>query len=176
MIIITTDDFTGFHAISKTCRGVDALESYISDYEFKFLCRLLGDELAILFVDDLVNMIPQSDRFLAIYNEFCKIIEDSCTCEKEIQDSFGMKSMMLGLIYYVFVSDQPYVNTITGTVSNDNSNSEVLNTTDLLQSVNKRWNRSAQSYEAIQTIILDDEDLYPEFNGIEIEVKFLDLL
>ncbi len=90
MSIILNTDFTGKYAVSQSC--YDDLDTYIEKYEKDFLISLLGAELYLLFIADLdtaIPQVPQTTRFLDLYNSF-DIDEDNC-----IRSSEGLRKMIV---------------------------------------------------------------------------------
>ena len=70
-MFLTPSDFTGFYQISNGATAQnDNIEAYIASTEPKFLRDLLGNTLYELFVADLVANVPQTQRFIDIFDEF----------------------------------------------------------------------------------------------------------
>ena len=69
-ILIDTDDFQGKWCIAVDDYSEDHLNDYIDTFEKKLLVSLLGVELFDLFQADLVDQVPQTARFVSIFNEF----------------------------------------------------------------------------------------------------------
>ena len=95
-ILITSADFTGENVVATDVYTEERLNSFIAAYEAKLLYELLGIELCDLFVADLVNKVPQTAKYLTIYNAFVKEIND------KMYNSDGMKLMLVKLGLFPF--------------------------------------------------------------------------
>jgi hypothetical protein len=155
-ILIDTDDFVGKWSIATDDYTDDHLNDYINTYEKRFLVFLLGSELFDLFQADLVAQVPQTARFISIFNEFY-IDDGSCVFVSE-----GMKKMLLGMVYFQYVRDQSLKNTVSGTVRNQ---AELATQQPAFNSVVQRWNQSTDTFQNIQWYICDNSTTYPEYNG-----------
>jgi hypothetical protein len=69
-ILINKEDFIGKWSIAFNEYTSEELDDFIEENEKKFIVSLLGAELGQLFIDDLVAQVPQTARFISIYNEF----------------------------------------------------------------------------------------------------------
>lgn len=157
-LVIDAEDFTGFYKISQKCKN--ELNDFIDEFERDQLEDLLGCDLAQLFIDDLsFQKIPQSQRFTVIFNELC--FEDECDQWK----SQGIKKLLLGAIYYLFAGDVSVKVTDSGLVKPDVSTSKKANFFEKSGHIERRWNRSVVSYQAIQQYIKQNASTYPEYNG-----------
>lgn len=160
-MFVTTDDFVGELRLSMNKFEEDKITSYINSYEKEYLVKLLGCELYDLFIADLVGGVPQSQRFIDIYNEFCEDVD----CH--IVRSEGIKKMLTYFIYFEFVKDKQTYNTITGTVQ---SKVEVSDVVSLSKSnIYQMYNKGVETYEAIQWFICDKSQDYTEENTQPIE-------
>ena len=155
-ILIDTDDFVGKCCIATDDYTDDHLNDYIDSFEKKFLVSLLGVELFDLFQADLVAQVPQTPRFISIFNEF---FLDKYSC---VFCSEGMKKMLTQMVYFEYVRDQSLKNTVSGTVQN---RSELANQVPSFNAAIQRWNSGADTFRTIQWFICDDPTTYPEFNG-----------
>ena len=155
-ILIDTDDFVGKWNIAVDDYSEDRLNDYIDTFEKQYLVYLLGVELFDLFQADLVLQVPQTARFVSIFNEFF-IDDGSCVFHSE-----GMKKMLLGMIYFQYVRDNDIKQTPSGTYKNT---SELANSFPSFNSVVQRWNQSIENYQTIQWYICDNPTIYPEYNG-----------
>jgi hypothetical protein len=153
-LIILTTDFTGKFAIAKN--NFSELEAYISRYERTYITDLLGADLATLFIADLSSRVPQTDIYLSIFNAF-RMDEETC-----IVQSWGMKDMLLGFIWWEYMRDLPLRSTDSGIVSNVTENSVVVSAEDMM---NQKYNEAVKSYKAIQWYIDENSESYPDFNG-----------
>jgi len=111
--------------------------------------------------------VPQSARFLQIYNEFC--IDDPNLCDS-VWKSEGMIEMLKGFVYFHYIRDYQYLTTSVGTKVNNNEVTRETNSFEMLAEVSQRFNSSQKTYWSIRQYIIDNENAtYPEFNGRKIE-------
>ncbi len=158
------EDFIGYYKISGNTYSEIELQTYIDNIEPKVLRSLLGCELYDLFVADLDgNGVPQTQIYLDIYNAF---YTDYNNCQIK---SDGMLEMLKGFIYYEYVRDGNFFNTISGTVKNTFVNSEMARTAEF--GLNERYNVALQSFDAIQWFICQNEENYPTYNGVKLDVQ-----
>lgn len=155
-ILIDTDDFKGKWFIPTDDYSEDRLNDYIDTFEKKYLVYLLGKELFDEFQADLVAQVPQTARFVSIFNEFF-IDDGSCVFHSE-----GMKKMLLGMVYFHYVRDNDVKQTPSGTFKNT---SELANSFTSFPQIVQRWNQSIDSWRNIQWYICDNPNDYPEYNG-----------
>lgn len=165
-MFLATTDFTGFYQVSNgNAYQDDKINTYIADAQPKFLRDLLGCTLYDLFIADLVNDVPQTQRFIDIFDAFCT--DDGNTNGTQYK-SDGIKAMLKGFTYYNIVRDSDFFNTISGNVKNTFSNS--LSVTDFEAGTNERYNVALGTYQVIQWYICDNASVYPEYNGMDKEV------
>ena len=165
-MFLSTTDFTGFYQISNGNPHQDVkIDEYIADNQEEFLTDLLGCDLYALFIADLVNDVPQTQRFIDIFNAFC--VDDS-GCGTQIR-SKGMKVMLKGFTYFNIVRNSDFFNTISGNVKNEFSNSAHVSTVEM--GINERYNVALGTYRAIQWFICENDTIYPEYNGMSKNVQ-----
>jgi len=161
-MFLTPSDFTGFYQISNGATAQnDNIEAYIASTEPKFLRDLLGNTLYELFVADLVANVPQTQRFIDIFDEF--YIDNPIGSGEQV-NSLGIKEMLKGFTYYNISRDANYSNTNSGNVRSDFSNSSPITTTE--NGTEERYNVALGSYNAIRWFICENSATYPEYNGI----------
>lgn len=159
--ITQNTDYVGEFQITQDKFSTKKLNTYINRYELTYLNRLLGCELAKLFIADLnPSGVPTDQRFIDIYDIFCKMI--AC----ELEESAGIKEMLLGFIYFEYVKNN---NSFVGTSGNKSSETENSNEAgSLVHNVYARYNLSIETYSAIQAYICDNMTVYPEFEGVKL--------
>ena len=156
MSIVVNTDFKGEYNVSKNC--YDQLDTYIEKYEKKYLTKLLGAELYALFIADLTvtdPQVPQTQRFLDIFNEF-SIDENYCVIYSE-----GIRKMLIQLIYFHYVRENQVINSATGTVS---SAVELGNNASFKGNIVQAFNEGVDNSHSIQWFICDKPTIYPEEN------------
>lgn len=155
MSIIQTSDFKGEYKIAQDCYS--DLSDYIIKYEKKYLLMLFGAELYDLFIADLTvttPQVPQTQRFIDIFNEF-QTTDNGCLVYSE-----GIKKMLIQFVYFHITRDIPNAKTTQGTVrmANENSTNNPYNGFNLVES----FNEAVANSRAIQWYICDNKEDYPE--------------
>jgi hypothetical protein len=153
-LLITKSDFTGVYALATSIS--DKITPYIAEYEEKYLRELLGASLFTLFKADVSSYVPATAKYVTIFNE---INSDEFSF---LLHSDGMKKMVLGFIYYEYITGTTVQHTNTGLVANVNEIS--LNSDYSLAFAN--YNKSVETYNNIQYYIGQNSSDYPEFAGV----------
>lgn len=155
-LLIQKSDFTGKWDVAKFNK--DNIDAYIEEYEERYLIDLLGDDLFALFKADIdmTTHMPVTPIYISLYNNI--------TVERGIHvfRSYGMKEMILGLVYFDYVRDNPIKQSMNGPVKIQSEVAQPSQTTFLY----RRYNESVEYYEAIQRYILDNLSDYPLFKGV----------
>ena len=162
MAIVQTTDFTGQYKIPKTC--YTELSTYFAKYEKQYLVRLLGAELYDLFIADLTagpGQVPQTQRFIDLFDPF-QTDEDHCVICSE-----GIKKMLIQFIYFEYMRESRYGQTVSGAVQVKSSVADVLPFKGW--NLERSYNEGVGNYHAIQWYICDNDDVYPEENTQRIE-------
>lgn len=157
--IVQIEDFEyGYYAIPTGCYDSVQFQIFIDEAETRYLDKLLGCELTELLIADLVNGEPQNPDYKVWFDKFCFTPTDCCDyylipyTPKEIQ-SDGVKTMLLGFIYYDFLRDIQVSNTTVGMVNIKGENSEVADLANMQIKVDQRRNRSVRTFNAIKNKI-----------------------
>jgi hypothetical protein len=156
-LIITSSDFSSI--IATDVFTVDEVDGAIDTYEKQLIYELLGVELANLFIGDLdVNGVPQTQRFLDIFESWFKTIDE------DVVQSVGMKQMLVWWVFFFYVREQWQDNSIQGNVENEGS----INRDSRMSyaTLVKNYNVAIKTYKAIQSFINQNSDTYPEFKGM----------
>ena len=141
------------------------IQAYIDKYERQYLVKLLGVELFNEFVADLSSNVPQSAKYLKIYNPF---EYDNVDCNIHISE--GMIDMIKGFIYYQYLKDLTNNVAVSGNVRPMGENSENVSTLNSM--IYTRYNDSIRTYKAIQYYICDFSSDYLKYNGIRIGMAY----
>lgn len=164
---ITFEDFgKGKYELHKGLYEQAKINAYIDKYERQYLVKLLGVDLFNLFVADLVNSVPVSPLYLALY-EPIEYDRDLCG---DIVYSEGMIEMIKGFVYFQYLKDQTNAVWVTGSVRPLGENSENVSTLNMM--IYTRYNESIKSFKAIQTYICDNLNDYTEFNGRRLKTAY----
>lgn len=161
-ILQVTDFANGRYKIPVKTTQDTGLIAMIATVENEYLPKLFGVELYDLFIADLSGTpsIPGSARFLQVFNAFNDQTDDFLT------QSEGMKVMLEGLVYYLYVRDRVTRVTTDGVKVTVGENSE--NVTAVGEDINSQYNDAIHNYKVIQNYMLNvDPDTYPEFAGID---------
>lgn len=157
---ITYNDFgKGKYELHHGMYEQAKIQQYIDKYEKQTLIKLLGVELFNEFVLDLVGNVPQSAKYLKIYNPF-EYENDSCN----IHISEGMIDMVKGFVYYQYLKDLTNTVAISGNVRPKGENSENVSTLNSM--IYTRYNDSVRTLKSIQFYICDYSNDYLNYNGV----------
>ncbi len=159
MSILNDEDFEkGRYRIPLDPEQENDLNDTIQTVEDEILPQLFGVELYNLFIADLVAGVPQSARFVTIFEPFN---DQTNGC---ITQSQGMKVMLKGYTYYDYVRDTNGAVTTNGTKNTISENSTDMN--GIQYDLTSRYNDGVRNYKAIQTYMASiDPDTYPEYDG-----------
>lgn len=155
-VLIVKEDFTGRYAIPQTVYS--ELDSFINDREEPYLIELLGASFYEAFKNDLANKVPQTQKFLKIFNAF------RIDYNFEIVESKGMKDMLKGFVFFEYMRNTAYKGTTQGMVINSADTSVNVSPANLFAF----YNDSVASYKSIQMYIkwIKPEDYTDvDFNG-----------
>jgi hypothetical protein len=158
-ILISASDFTGENKIATDVFTDAELDAFITIYEAKLLYELMGIELYDLFIADLVAGVPQTAKYVTIYEAFVKEIDD------EMFMSDGMKVMLVKWVFFHYVRTQSQTNTIQG-------NTQAEGTINMPSAMSYTslcidYNKMISTFKAIQSYIESVKDAdYPTFKGI----------
>lgn len=157
MAIVDLNDFVGEIKLPKT--SFSDIDKYIEQCEEDVLINLLGAELYGLFKADLTTsepQIPQTDRFIKLFNPFYIDKDDLIVCSK------GMKKMLAQFIYFEFIRDLQYEQTASGTMK---TNSELGIHAEGLSNEVAIYNKAVNNVHAIQWYIYENKENYQEENS-----------
>lgn len=187
MVVVKKDDFIGPFAVVRDPKSDINLQSFIDINEVPTLTLLLGEDLATLFIADLVAGVPQSARFLALFNAFLISWQDvgfdyGCNAEwwnacyrKGYIESKGMKNFLLAQIFYLRACKRQISDSQSGFQQSATENSSVINTRGAMRIGENIFNEFLPTANAIQYKCLNDTTTYPEYKGVGFEVKYASL-
>ena len=158
-LIVNTTDFVGKYALAQN--SFSNLGDYITQFERNYLYKLLGKELADLFIADLSNYVPQTTRFENIYNQIIGETNGICYFNE------GMKNMMLGFIYFEYQRMEKIQSTVSGSFANTSETAREVGFMEL--NLYGRYNQSVKDFKEIQRYCLNESATYPEFDGYELD-------
>ena len=153
-ILIPADFGSGEYKVPQNC--FDSIQNYLDKYEKLYLTKLLGAELYDLFIADLVSGVPQTAKYLSIFNEF-RIDENKC-----IRISEGIKEMLMQFCYFHIIRDLGVKKGIGGVGGYKTEISESrYDGFNIVEALNE----GVDNARAIQWYICDNDVDYPEYNG-----------
>lgn len=177
-ILVNKTDFTGKYTIAINSSNGANVDSYIALYETELILNLLGVNLGKDFIANCEanagQFKPTAAAYLALYNA---IQVDLTTQEISFPlfthgrqlISSGMKNMILGLLYFYIVKDQPDIPTTDGFTRNA-PQVGVSKEFDFT-SFRERYNQAINDYKAIQYYIRLNIATYSVdgllFNGVD---------
>lgn len=164
MAILQVSDFQSgrFRIPVKSVQDASLLEK-IDTVESIYLPRLFGVDLFKLFIADLsvgTPQTPSSPRFVKVFDPFIDQNDEFLT------QSEGIKVMLQGLVYYLYVRDRVTRVTTDGVKVTTGENSD--NISAIGHDINSRFNEAILTFKVIQHFMFSvDEDTYTEFEGVE---------
>lgn len=142
--IVSISDFQGEINITQSKFQTTDIQDFIDRYEEKVLKDLLGDDLYLKFKNDGYES-PSRQRYIDLLNGV--VWADSNNSDYNV-DYKGLKPMLRYMIYYYYLINQPYQNTMVGTVKGVSRNAENP-ARDIINSLAfDRYNRGVEYYEA----------------------------
>ena len=161
MSIVKTSDFESgrFEIPLNPVQEVE-LQAQIDYVESVYLRNLFGLELYDLFIADLVSDVPQSARFLTVFNP---LQFQDCL----IYISEGIKQMLMGIIYFYYVREANRTVTTVGVKSTLSANSD--NVPALHSGITNKYNEGIETYAVIQYYMIENSATYPEYEGIKLD-------
>lgn len=154
-LIVEKTDFVGDYKVAST--AYENINLCIDKYEELYLIQLLGVELFDLFKASVTNHVPAAGIYKTIFDPI-RLDDDNC-----IKISEGIKTMLLGFIYFEYIRNQKYYNTPQGTLVGQ---AEIGRETSFDETIiYENYNHSVRSYRTIQWYINEHETDYPKYNG-----------
>ena len=170
MSIVTEDCLVGHFRVSLNKHEEESLNLYIQRYEKKYLFDLLGPELYALLPNEFTATSPQTPIVGSPYEAIFSCFQYCTPCGLVINCD-GLKDMLLGFIYFHWISEHWRKKTASGTVVVDSENSTVLYSAK--QGLANYWNDAVKNYLCIQMYICDNledfETVDAKFKGIKQE-------
>lgn len=178
MILLQTSDFTGRYTLNLNAANTPILQDVINDYEKQYILKLLGVDLGLLFIADLLE-VSQDPRFTVIQEPF-EIQYNGCNYQSK-----GMLTFLKAVIYSIFVTDRQVRNSDNGVSFSINEAQTIATPQQAAREGEKKWNEILDTVAAIQwycTVYAPflnpdtPEMQYPEYNGECFKPKFSPLL
>lgn len=170
MIVLQQSDFTGFYKIAKSTASNPILQSYIDEFEKKYILDILGIDLGNLFIASppLTTIDP---RMVAIRDPFDIQYGNSPYHSK------GMKEVLLAFVYYEYISQTQVQHSLSGVVQTQNETANSTQPIDAHRFGETKFNSLLETVEAIQWYCRAYQNaIYPEYRGVDIAPKFSAIL
>lgn len=148
---------------TSTSTQVD-LNTFIDTSEVEVLQELFGLDLYTLFIADLVAGVPQTQRFIDVFDAFYDDTDAVAGWCCGSSRSEGIKKMLMRFIYFEFTREQHIQNTSTGPIKPDRNNA--ISATGPEIGLITKYNKGVGSYQAIARKMILDSTTYPEYKGI----------
>lgn len=148
---------------TSTATQVD-LNIFIDTAEVEVLQELFGLDLYTLFIADLVAGVPQTQRFIDVFDAFYDDTDAVAGWCCGSSRSEGIKKMLMRFIYFEFTREQHIQNTSTGPIKPDRNNA--ISATGPEIGLITKYNKGVGSYQAIARKMILDSTTYPEYKGI----------
>lgn len=171
-ILLSIDDFTGYHTLALNDSDETLLQAYITRDEKLAIVELLGVELGEAFIAGIGAGSPDA-KWTAIRDEF---YEHDTDCNR-MRHSRGIKEWLKAYVYYQFVFKTHDRHTQHGVAIGQSETSYVVTASNAARNAERRWNEALDTVEAIQWYVQENEDDYDEeYKGITIEPAYSDLI
>lgn len=163
--ILQIADFEeGIYTIPLAANQEAILQEYLNDIECEYLPRLFGVDLSDLFIADLVGGVPQTQRFIDVFDKF-QVQPEDCFIGDEIYQSLGIKELLKRIVYFFYIRGSFVRLTNNGPKITVSENSE--NPNPLFNEMFTRWNEAVDYWIAIQyRMSTEDPNTYPEYKGV----------
>ena len=161
-MITKISDYIGYFALAKNKYTDEQLQSYIDRFEEIALRSLLQCEYDA-FIADLVDGVPQSAKWLDIYNSFY----ECSTCGFTYQ-SKGIPDYIKCFVFYNYSLESNVVNTIQGTVKQRGNASDVVGSQFTRNY--RVYNQGVESFNGIMYKMRDSTEVY------DLNFKLLDII
>lgn len=162
--IITASDFVYRFELATSNFETAKISTYITRYQPTYLRKCLGVELYDLFDAGIDNA---EQIYVDLLNPFAYQRNDGC-----IVESRGIADALLGIVYFYFSRDKSVQQTINGGVKMKNTVSD--RASNLKKGLFDRYNEGIETLKAVQQYCIDNSDVYPEFNGLELDFAYLE--
>lgn len=159
---IDIDDFIGETQIigSSFEGGNDYFNDIAARKEQDYLLDCLGDKLYSDLLADLVNDVPQTQKFIDLVNGV-----EYLSCDERTVIYEGFKPMLRYFIYYDYVNTDYYRQMVSGAAIPSHENAKDLSDLQLAKMTNQRWNAGIKFYNGIVRFVYEkNEDYLSESN------------
>ena len=151
-MITKISDYIGYFALAKNQHTDDSLQAYIDRFEEQALRMLFQCEYDN-FIADLVDGVPQSAKWLDVYNKFYEC--GYCGINYE---SKGLLDLIKSFVFYNYSIESNVTNTILGTVKQRGAASEVVG--NQFTRNYRVYNQFVYSFNAIMWKMKDSDVVY----------------
>lgn len=171
MIILQPTDFKKYYSIAQSPDTTPLLQDFIDRYEKNYIHKVLGVELGDLFIADLLVGVPETARFISIFNAFSEQIGE------RIYESKGFKDMLTAFVLYEFISQTQLKHSQSGVVSTQAEVANIQSPENAFRFGEMKFNEALETKDAIQYVCgYSETETFPEFKGVYIRPKYSSLL
>jgi hypothetical protein len=157
-VVIQITDFVGVFRVSQNVLTLTETTNKIDQFEKGHIYKLFGYELGQRVIEHFTTPDTDITALIAPFGF------DKCN---EVFISEGLKHYLLGLVYFDLINServQPSIQTGTAKKKSETGTSGAVDERQLYAN----YNSSIRTGKAIQRFAIDNETLYPEFNGQKI--------
>ena len=159
--LIQVGDFVGMYELAQNGLNSVKLAYYITDKQSEYLRKTLGVELYDLFIQG----VEDEDPIYEILFEPFAYQQDGCIIESK-----GIKNALLGIVYFYYQRDKQVQQTVNSAVKMRGQNSERAEI--MSQRLFGRYNDSIRTLKAVQQYCMDNSDVYPTFQGVQLDYSY----
>lgn len=160
-VFVANSDFTGRYVIARNTLVNEQVNEIVNQFEEYYLNRVLGVSLATALIEDSASGTPTDPDLLELFEPFS--MQDNCT--NEVYQSFGIKQMLKGFLYFEIIKERKEVPALTGgNVEPENENSNLI----LGDKLFDFYNEAVRTARAIQYKCMQESEKYPNFKGMKI--------
>lgn len=179
MIILNTTDFLPpngnyFYKIAQDDSNTGVLQQYIDKWEKKWIHTILGQPLGDLFIAALTPVPPaQPTGASGVYaNIFAGISINDANDGYALRYSEGFKNILMAKVYFEYIKDGQYKNTMTGLSTSDVDTEKRLSYQNVYMAAENKFNDSIEWIRCVQwyCLIYDPTD-FPNFYGQIIDAE-----
>lgn len=155
-MIVAISDFIGEFDLGLNCYDDEVLPTLFEQWEKEALDIVMGCELRINLINDLLNGVPQSQRWIDIFNEtFVDSYGDKYCFE-------GFKNMLVHFIYWKYFLYRNVKPTISGLNKTNSENS--MQSPHYRVHISLMYNEFAKQGDLLQKYFGDNLEIFPEYS------------
>lgn len=161
-MIVQLSDFTGSNHVAGDIYSKASQELLLLEgKENSFIYQILGTTLGQEFINDLAGdpSTPQTAKWQTVFSFFNFDVFGP-------EDCVGLKSILVSLFRNEYVNGQLIINSINGNV---NVKSEAADNEGTISKNTILYNRTVFEICKLQAYIIENSDIYSDFEGLRFE-------